>query len=313
MARGPMKSLRFATKPDATCIVLVPALDSLLRESADKPALIRRLIRRTAPRRLDPAGFHGELATGRPLPPAALTRRLDRPGDADGDWLRADPVDLSADLGAVWLQPGARLDPESAPARELVELFAEEGLELDFPVPERGYIRLPDSVDCRFQPPWALAGESMEHLLPAGADARRWRRLLNESQMLLHQHRGDAGADRPPGTLWFWGSGGLPDRATVRARVSAMAGADPISRGLADWLGFEALSATGEQSPRPGLMLVWPLDYSLDAATNLGRLDAWIKRAWRRLRLDRRFPFLEIADESRCWRFTTVDAWRVWR
>lgn len=314
MASGPMKSSRFATRPDATCIVLVPALESLFRESAGKPALIRRLVSRAAPRQLDAAGFHGELATGRPLAPAALTRRLDHPGDADGCWLRADPIDLSADLGAVWLHPGVALDPESAPARELVALFAEEGLELDFPTAERGYIRLAESVDCRFSPPWELAGESMEHLMPTGADARRWRRLLNESQMMLHQYRAEsAGPDRPPGSLWFWGSGALPARSAVRARISTIAGDDPIMRGLADWLELEHVPARLDEAPRPGLMMAWPFEHSLDAQTNLGRLDAWIRRAWRRLRLDRRFDALEIADGSRCWRFTTVDAWRVWR
>lgn len=313
MASGPMKSSRFATRPDATCIVLVSALDSLIRESADKPALIRRLISHAASRQLDTAGFHGELATGGPVPPAALTRRLDHPGDADGYWLRADPIDLSTDLGAVWLHPGVPLDPDSLPARELVALFAEEGLELDFPNPERGYIRLAEPVDCRFSPPWELAGESMEHLMPAGADARRWRRLLNESQMMLHQHRAGSGPNRPPGSLWFWGDGALSARSAVRARISTIAGNDPIMHGLADWLELEHVPARFDESPRPGLMMIWPFDYSLDAQTNLRRLDAWIRRAWRRLRLDRRFEALEIADDSRCWRFTTADAWRVWR
>lgn len=313
MASGPMKSSRFATRPDATCIVLVPDLESLFRESAGKPALIRRLTRRAAPRQLDPAGFQGELAIGRPVPPAALTRRLDQPDDADGYWLRADPIDLSADLGAVWLHPGVPLDPDSAPARELVALFAEEGLDLDFPTPERGYIRLAEPVDCHFSPPWALAGESMENLLPTGGDARRWRRLLNETQVMLHQHRAESGPNRPPGSLWFWGGGALPERSGIEPRISTIAGDDPIMLGLADWLELEQMSARFEESPRPGLMMTWAFDYSLDAETNLEQLDAWIRRAWRRLRLDRRFEALEIVDDSRCWRFTTGDAWRMWR
>lgn len=308
-----MKSSRFATKPERPCILLVPELGSLLRESAGGPAFIRRLLRRRPDRELDESGFHGELVTGRFVPPAALTRRLDCPDDARGCWLRADPVEVSPDLGAVWMRAGAQMDADAEAASKLVELFAEEGLELDFPTADRGYIRLQQAPECRFSPPWALAGESLEHLLPTGRDARRWRRLLNESQVLLHQHRRDRQAGQAPGSLWFWGGGALPERDGTSVRVSAVFGDDLIARALADWLDLEHGPASPDEPARPGMMMIWPFDYREDAATNLARLDAWMRRAWRRLRLARGLKYLEIADESGCWRFTTADAWRVWR
>lgn len=308
-----MKSSRCATKSDAVCILLVADLSALLAESGARRALIRRLVSHRQPRSLDRSGFHGELATGQPLAPAPLTRWLDRPEDAQGLWMRADPVDLAPDLGAVWLQSGARIDPASGPGRELRDLLADEGLELDFADDRRGYLRLDEAAECDFWPPWSLAGASLEHRLPEGPGAKRWRRLLNETQTLLHQYRSRAEQRDLPGSLWFWGPGKLPEPAPQSVRVDTVLGDDLISRALAGWLGVAGGSPSIEQAPRPGLMMTWPLDYELQAEANLDRLDAWIRRAWRRLGLDRRLRVLEIAEPGRAWTFTTADAWRVWR
>lgn len=292
-------------------IIAIAELDELL---AGRPALPRRLgalLARSSPRPLDAACWLAELVAGRALASAPLTRRVDAPGDCAGTWLRADPVALTPDLNAVWIRPGARLEIDSGAARELAACLAEEGLDFDLPHPERGYLRLESLPECRFVPPGEVQGESLDYVLPSGPDARTWRRLLNECQVLLHQYAGAAGGAHTGG-LWFWGGGCLPDADRVSPRVRQLIGDDPVLCGLAEWLALERVDSVASAAEVSDAVVEWPLDRSADAAANLERLERWLAPLWRRLRQGR-LDALELAGPRRAWRLTPGGAWRVWR
>lgn len=307
-----MRSSRSATKPDQRLIVHVPQLESLLREAGRLPALLAALLDRAEGAPLDTQCPQAELVTGCALPAAPLTRRLDRPDDADGAWLRADPIGLVPDLTAVWLQADESF--RSGEWREgVAELLAEEGFSLDLTEGGRGYLRLDTPPDCRFAPPWSLAGASLELCLPAGPGARRWRRLLNETQVMLQQQRKQS--DEPgsiPGSLWFWGGGVLPEASSVRPRVTRILADDPVLRGLADWLGLPCRAAAEAVEPEPGSLVEWPSRFEESAEANLERLKGFLGTAWRRLRTGR-IRELELAGIERVRRYSVADAWRVWR
>lgn len=276
------------------------------------PPLIEALIRTREPRLLDCRSPQAELATGHPLPAAALTRRIDRPGDARGAWLRADPIGLVPDLAAVWLQADTSFEPGPW-SEELVELLDEEGLSLHLSDSGRGYVRLETAPECRFAPPWTLAGSSLEHCLPEGADARRWRRLLNETQVVLHQHRQQAeNPQSVPGSLWFWGAGELPDADTVEPRVRRIVADGAVLAGLADYLGLPCRGFDEEALERAGSLVEWPSRFADSADANLGRLQEFLRPAWRQLRRGR-IRELELAGMETVRRFSVLDAWRVWR
>ncbi|MEE4305111.1 MAG: hypothetical protein V2J19_13270 [Wenzhouxiangella sp.] len=308
-----MRSSRSGTTPDRRLILHVPQLESLVREAGRLPPLIEALIRLGGePRALDAQSPQGELVAGRPLPAAPLTRRLDRPEDAAGAWLRADPVGLVPDLAAVWLQPEKDFSP-GAWSEALSDLLEEEGLALDLTGRGRGYIALDTSPSSRFAPPWALAGSSLELALPEGDDARRWRRLLNETQVLLQQHRRNA--DDPgavPGSLWFWGGGALPEPAGITPRVQRIVAGDPVLVGLADWLELPCRDFEADIEPRPGELVEWPSRFEASAEDNLEQLQGFLRRAWRRLRLGR-IGELELSGMQTVRRFGPRHAWRVWR
>ena len=249
---------------------------------------------------------------GQPLPIAALTRLLDAPDDAAGSWIRADPIDLVTDLAAVWLDPklrfehGTWLDP-------ITELMRDEGLDFELHASGRGYLRLPQSPDCRFTPPWQLAGQSLEHCLPQGMDQRRWRHLLNETQILLHQHRQDLDDPRSvPGSLWFWGAGALPARDAFKAKVVILRAQDPALLGLAHWLELDATSGPSLAAPGPGELIEWQADEQHSAEANLERLQADLRPAWWRLRRGR-INELIIAGRQSWWSCRPRHAWRIWR
>ncbi|MEE4638740.1 MAG: hypothetical protein V2J42_08390 [Wenzhouxiangella sp.] len=295
-------------------IVAVAELEALLTGQPDLPPRLRALLARSETRALDPSAWAAELVTGRAVAAAPLTRRLDAPDDAQGFWLRADPVVLTPDLSAVWIAPGARLEPASPVVAELRDVLAEAGLVFDLPHPQRGYLRLTSLPECRFIPPGDVHGESLDYVLPAGPDAARWRHLLNECQVILHQHAQGA-ASGHPGGLWFWGGGDLPPRDQVRPRVGRVVGFDALWEALAGWLGLE--HETGPEvleipNSSDSSLIEWRPDPALDRADNLSALDQWLKPLWQRVRRGR-LDALEIAGPRRAWTLRPAAAWRFWR
>ncbi len=290
-------------------VVWVPELEALFKEAQTCPALVQRLRARATPRQLDGSAPGAQLLTGKSLPAAALSRLRDAPDTAEtGIWMRADPVRLVPDLNAVWVQTGVRLEPDHPALPELRELFAEVGLAFELPVAERGYLRLDAVPNCSFEPPAALIGQSMDHAMPEGPDARLWRRLLNDAQVILHQYR-----DRSEvGGLWFWGPGRLPSRAGIAPRVSHVCSRDADLLSLADWLGLshEPLDAPARVADHS--LVCWSADQALSADDNLQSLADWLRPLWWRL-CAARIDALELAGGEQAWSLTPAQAWRFWR
>ncbi|MET4727760.1 hypothetical protein ABIE09_001564 [Lysobacter enzymogenes] len=179
-------------------------------------------------------------------PVAAATRQRDAGDAAHGAWLRADPVYVRPDInGARLLAYGRALSLSERDSAALLPalkpLFGDAGFPIDAPAPDRWYIALPrESRLPRFVSPEQALGEDMFQHLPEGdgAEGRRWRALLSEAQVVLHNHphnaaRAAAGL-APINSLWFWGAGALPDH--VRSDYAGVYSDD------------EALTAFGAQA-----------------------------------------------------------------
>jgi hypothetical protein len=175
-------------------------------------------------------------------PVAALTRQMDA-GDAVGaSWLRADPAYVRPDInGARLLGIGASLglddDDRAAFLPALRPLFGDAGFPIDAPHPSRWYLRLPRGakLPAFAEPSEALGADLFDHLAE-GTEGRRWRMLLGEAQVLLHNHPRNAQRVArgrvPVNSLWFWGSGALPD--AVGSQHAALHSGDEIALALAD-------------------------------------------------------------------------------
>lgn len=238
-------------------------------------------------------------------PVAAITRQRDA-GDAMlHSWLRADPAYVRPDMtGARVLaigELGLSRDEAEALVQPLRPLFGDAGFPVSAPHPARWYLALP--VEARlpaFAPPEAVLGDDLFLHLPDGPEGRRWRALLNEAQVMLHNHPVNAArvaaGKLPANSLCFWGAGRLPDHVRARLRdvgsdeatlasLAALSQAHPLSgegrlldvRALRDWAAVESLlpNALAEAGERGVL-----LDFADGAAWWLRPGQRW--RFWRR-------------------------------
>lgn len=184
-------------------------------------------------------------------PMAAITRQLDA-GDAHlHAWLRADPAHVRPDMGGARVLAvgnlGLTADEAQALVAPLRPLFGDVGFQLSAPDPSRWYLALP--VESRlpaFSSPSQVLGADLFDHLPQGPEGRRWRALLNEAQILLHNHPVNAArvakGRLPVNSLCFWGAGRLPDQ--VRSLLGRVHAADADVAALAALA--EAENADGE-------------------------------------------------------------------
>lgn len=238
-------------------------------------------------------------------PMAAITRQRDAGDAVLHQWLRADPAHVRPDMtGARVLAIGELgLDHEEAQAllAPLRPLFGDTGFQISAPVPSRWYVALP--VEARlpaFSPPDAVLGDDLFAHLPDGPEGRRWRALLNEAQVILHNHPVNEARARQGKTtvnsLCFWGAGRLPDH--VRSVYTAVASHEPELLSLAQLAGIPGLPegpqlldlrqardwSAVEQRLLPGLEGLGrdelQLDFADGARFSLRAAQRW--RLWRR-------------------------------
>ena len=178
-------------------------------------------------------------------PVAALTRRLDAGDASQASWLRVDPAHVAPDMGgARMLSHGEALALTAEDVAQLLPalrpLFGDAGFPLDAPHPSRWYLRVPrESRLPEFATPEEVLGEDLFAHLPQGDLGRRWRALLTEAQVVLHNHPWNAmrtSLGKPAvNSLWFWGAGPAPD--FVRTRYRQVKGNQVLLRALASAAG----------------------------------------------------------------------------
>jgi hypothetical protein len=254
-------------------------------------------------------------------PVAALTRECDAGDAASASWLRADPAWIRPDINGARLfasGEGLRLAPADAQALlpALRPLFGDAGMPIDAPHPSRWYLRLaPGATLPAFAEPDEALGADLGDALVDGADdpvARRWRVLLSEAQVVLHNHpwnaRRAAEGKPPVNSLWFWGGGALPTR--VDARATSAASDDALLRGLAMCAGIVPRPPPeGFVTPSAGVALL-DAGEAGDARALFARWLSPALDAMRRGELES--LALDFADGTR-FDLRASQRWRLWR
>jgi hypothetical protein len=252
---------------------------------------------------------------GTTLPAAALTREW-HAHDADGaTWLCADPASVQPDLNGVRMIACGNLDltagESDALARELQPVFGDRGCLLEPTTPARWHLRLPAGAPVpAFDTPEQVLGDDLLQHLPQAPDARRWRLLLNEAQVILHQHPVNAARRRrgqlPANSLWLWGGGILP--AWVKTPLVRVFSDDPLLQALAVQARIEVqpVAAFAASSVAAGDKVLLDLDAADNLDDRAAQLQAWLRRHHVDTLL------LAFASGERC-RVRRWHRWRFWR
>jgi len=254
-------------------------------------------------------------------PIAAVTRQREAGDAAHAAWLRADPVFVQPDMnGARLMAYGQALSLTAQDADALLPalkpLFGDTGFPIDAATPSHWYLRLPlgAKLPTFTSPDDALGADFFDHL-PPGDEGRRWRALLSEAQVVLHNHPRNAqriAMGLPPiNSLWFWGAGPLPDH--VRCDYSQVFSDDEAVQAFASLAGvppstlpsrWSAGAGDGDGSGHQAFDLRYARDLAglhadwfapVMADIRAGRLDAAI--------LDFADGLRYTLDKSQHWRF----------
>jgi len=256
--------------------------------------------------------------TGIHFPHAALTRSLVWSDAADAVWINADPALVIADAVTVRMLACGNLGLTHEESIELAKplklLFGDAGFPLEVSPAGRWQLRCPKASRFPvFSPPSAMLGDDMARHLPSGDNERQWRHLLNEAQVILHNHPLNASrAQRglsPANSVWFWGEGALPD--FVRTPMTRVVSGDEPIVALARLAKVPHVD-TGWNAEDPANRadtILLDLGSASDAQSvdvHLSNLDSALKRRY--------VTSLRIvsADGARCV-YKPAHAWRVWR
>jgi hypothetical protein len=252
---------------------------------------------------------------GTAFPHAALSRSLESSDARDASWLYADPAYVIADAVTVRMLACGALGLTEEESHELAKplklLFGDAGFPLETSASGRWFLRCPSGSPLpSFAPPSQVLGDDLARHLPSGENERQWRHLLNEAQVILHnhpinEHRAREGK-APANSLWFWGAGSLPE--WVRTP-------------------FSHLASRSEDAIALAKLAKVSIDISLDTATikstdnvlfDAAELSAELRET-ALLKIDealraKRLSRVEIksADGSR-YRYDYSHRWRFWR
>ncbi len=253
-------------------------------------------------------------------------------------WLRADPVHLQLQRAQMNLHANAMLSVDEAAqlCDSLNQHFAGEHFKFFAPHPQRWYVRLGAAPDLVTHPLMQVAGKNIRPYMPSGADALDWSGVMNEVQMLLHDHAvndaREARGEVAINSVWLWG-GGFAQTLSHRGAMSQppftrVVGDSLLPQAFAEYAGIPYFNLLDDEpwlaDASGKILVVWE---GQRLAIQQGNLQAW-QNAVLNLEQLCAVPLLnalssgkvaqmtiEVLHSSASHRFilSRGDLWKVWR
>lgn len=153
-------------------------------------------------------------------------------------WLSADPVHFVLQRDSFSLHDSVYLSQSDTQILMalLNEHFAPDGLRFYVAGAGRWYLRLEANPEICTTLLETAMSRDISAYLPQGAGAAKWNRLLNEMQMLLHDHpvnqAREANGELPVNSVWLSGGGVLPEKLETSPKTIFSNNALPKGLGL---------------------------------------------------------------------------------
>lgn len=259
-------------------------------------------------------------------PIAAICLAVDGINPEQDHWLRADPVHVRIARDQLILAeiPSLTSDEAAQLCDALKQHFGEDFAPV---ITRTGAWVVKANHHAAFSTT-ALSsaiGKHIDPLLPKGADAMHWRKLLNEVQMLLYTHPVNQAREAQglpvANSVWLWGSGRLPtmpEAATKTPATPAIMTGHPLAQTLAQFAG----------AALPPMQPAWTADLETDllildaphAALQRGDFSAWLENIktleqnWLQPLLTNKKNFhLHDPTEGKRLIWKNTDRWKFWR
>ena len=209
-------------------------------------------------------------------PAAALSWLGEGNDPGDSFWFYADPVSLELQRDHFSLNLPVPVTMEASEATALCALlnahFNEDGWQFHVAASGQWYMGSRHPFPVTTSSPASAAKRDIRNYLPQGMAAEKLQQLINEIQMLLHEHPINMTREeqnRPViNSLWFSASGHMP---LTRVPPRLVWSDHPLAMGLAGWAGRDALPLPADDVlPQEDAILV------LDAARHDSEL--WAKQ-----------------------------------
>ncbi len=270
---------------------------------------------------LERAGLGEHVVERFPAGPCA--HRAARDDIPAGLWAVAQPVHLAAAIDHLRLLPLHDLAITAEEAEALHGTIrwhlAGTGFDFECDTPERWTLRCRDSIECSTFEPTQVVGQNVRDFMPAGRDGPAIRSLMNEIQMLLHEHPVNERRERARrpaiNSLWLWGFGAAPP--VVPQALPTLVTDDAWLAGLWALHGQRATAASNARamlaSPEPGSLIAMTLPTARSLADSLSEIDAGLLAAALGAVQSGRCRSLEICLGSTVIVLDALSRWRFWR
>lgn len=232
-------------------------------------------------------------------------------------WLRADPVTMRADMTQVFTVSCGFADLDEAERAEISRIvkaaLQHEGINASDCQNGHWCFQLDAPLEFDFMPLHEVLGLDVAEALPSSPGAVRWKRLLTEIQVDLHQGevnaRRRASGRQEINSVWFWGGGTLP--AIGEKVFDTVYSNDPVSRGLAIASGSQ-LAGQDRFTPQQGTVLIDWVMASADAVREASALEKFVQEIL--AEASRSGHDLTLLDGSgTTWELVRAWQWRLWK
>jgi hypothetical protein len=145
-------------------------------------------------------------------------------------WAIAQPVHLAAGLDHLRMTPPEQVVPTETEVRAIGDLMRAHfnaDTDVRFVQFARGawLLKCPQPIKCSTFDPASIVGRNIHDYMPSGPDGARVRSLMNEIQMLLHDHPVNQRREREGrlgvNALWVWGFGEAPAQPADSSAANA--------------------------------------------------------------------------------------------
>ncbi len=254
-------------------------------------------------------------------PIAAITAEADGLAVGDAYWLRAAPVHLALQRDCFSLSEPIplRLAHEHA-ALMLTKLnahFNQDGLSFLQGNSGAWYLKSAQSPQIKTTLPSVVVGKNIHQFLPQGVSSSSWLAVLNEVQMLLHEHPANVAREAKGGaavnSVWLSGGGVMPSVKTLPNDTSTLMANSIFYQGLAKWAGLTCLALPNQleavlQKPQQQVRLELLATHDLDESWFSSLLAALKNHKIKQLTLN-----LGFYDKCLVVNLKPMDLYKFWR